>query len=262
MVEQIPNVLPAENVLRERVSVRPVPRLLLELAHRVQAGPGSGLVGRHHGPFDPEGLVEGPDRNRHQDGRAVRVGEDAPVAGHGVPVDLGHDQRHVRVHAKGGRVVDDDAARRRRLGGPLLGEVAARREQDDVEVVEGVRVDGLAAVGAARELDGVAGLVGVGEQPQVGDGKPALLELVAHLDAHGARRAGDAHVGPREAVLLPRHGAAPEQQVGRAVGAARGGDPAAAAPGGGERAPRERAGQARAERERHFFLTSLFSQTN
>ena len=45
-------------------------------------------------------------------GRAVRVGDDVLLAeaGDRVGVHLRHDQRHVRIHAPGRRIIDDDRA--------------------------------------------------------------------------------------------------------------------------------------------------------
>ena len=115
------------------------PDLALELGQRVGAGAGDGLVGVDHDPLEPDAVAQ-----RHQDRgelhrRAVRIGDDAGVALEVVGVDLRDDERHLRVHPPGGRVVDDrrsvgDGGRRQ-----LERDVTAGREQRDVDAVEGRR---------------------------------------------------------------------------------------------------------------------------
>ena len=132
--------------------------LLVELGDAGQAGAGDGLVGGGD-QRDESGLVVQRAQHRHRGHRgAVRVGDDALGRGaRGVRVDLRDDERDVRVHPPGGRVVDDDGAR---VGDPRarssLELRLARREEHDVET---------AVVGRRGVLDGdvaVAATAGCG----------------------------------------------------------------------------------------------------
>ena len=87
--------------------------------------------------------VQGAHRDDHRQGGAVGAGHEGPgPRAHRVRVDLGDDQRNVRVHPEGGGVVDDDGAPgrsdRRPVGGHLVGDV----EHGDVDALEGVLGDG------------------------------------------------------------------------------------------------------------------------
>ena len=84
---------------------------------------------------DEPGLVVQRLEHRHRrHRRAVRVGDD-PLAGvgDGLRVDLGHDERHVGVHAEGRGVVDDGHAGGGEPRRQLARRRGAGREQGDVE---------------------------------------------------------------------------------------------------------------------------------
>ena len=95
------------------------------------------LIGRDDHPPDAVLPVDRPQRHQCGDRRAVRLGDDALVVADAAAVDLGDHQRHVRVHAEGGGIVDDDGAGLDRDRRVLLGNAAAGREQRDVDAVEG-----------------------------------------------------------------------------------------------------------------------------
>ena len=92
--------------------------LIEQLVHRLAAGAGDGLVGGDDDAPDARNVMQRLQRHHHLHGGAIRIGDDvAPgIAGQGLRVYLGHDERHIRVHAELRGVVDDDGARRRRLG--------------------------------------------------------------------------------------------------------------------------------------------------
>ena len=87
-----------------------VVRLPAQLLDGAGARAGHRLIGRHGDVGEPGGVVQRLQRRDELDGRAVRVGDDAAMAGDGLRVHLGHDERHVGVHPKRARLVDDHAA--------------------------------------------------------------------------------------------------------------------------------------------------------
>ncbi len=91
-----------------------VAALLEQFVHARFAGARDRLVGGDDDALDRRGVVEGLQRDHHLRGRAVRVGDDIllRVAGERVGIHFRDDQRHVRVHAEMGAVVDDRAAGR------------------------------------------------------------------------------------------------------------------------------------------------------
>ena len=86
------------------------PGLIEQLVHRGATGARDRLVGGDHDPFDAGQIVQWLQRHDHLDRRAVRVGDDAALAvmRDRLRIDLGHDQRHVRLHPEAGGVVDDN----------------------------------------------------------------------------------------------------------------------------------------------------------
>ena len=54
--------------------------------------------------------MQRPGGNQADDGRAVGIGDKAVMPLDVVGIDLGHDQRHLRIHAEGVAVVDHDGA--------------------------------------------------------------------------------------------------------------------------------------------------------
>ncbi len=114
----------------QRVAHEDRAALLEQLVHPVLARAGNGLVGRDHHALDRCRIVQRLERHHKLRGRTVGVGDDIAL---GIAVDrlgvhLGHDQRHVGVHAIQRGIVDHHAARRRSLGRIVPGRTAARRE--------------------------------------------------------------------------------------------------------------------------------------
>ena len=169
--------------------------LLEQLVHARLARARGRLVGRDHDARDLGGIVQRLQRDDHLRGRAVGVGDDVArgVAVDRVGVHLGHDQRHVGVHAVERRVVDHHAARRGGLGRIDLGRLRARGEQRDVPAGEVEMLDVLDLEHAARvaELDLAAGRAGRSDRRDLVAGELALGEDVEHFTADIARRADD-----------------------------------------------------------------------
>ena len=149
--------------------------LLLELRHALLARTGDRLIGRHDDAADLRDIVERLQPHDHDDGRAVRVRDDALVRLDRLGIDLGHDERHLRVHAEGTRVVDDDRPCLDGMGSKLLACRTARKERD-VNSLKGVRRRLLHRVLLAHKRDflpcGAAGC----EQPQLRERELALLD--------------------------------------------------------------------------------------
>ena len=76
--------------------------LCLKLTHRGGTGTGCCLVGADNHAADGGKLQERSEDHHKQDGRAVRVGDDAIVIGEGIRVDFRDDKWDGWVHPEGG----------------------------------------------------------------------------------------------------------------------------------------------------------------
>ena len=87
-----------------------------QFVHRLLAGARHRLIGRHHHALDRGLVVQRLERDHELRGRAIRIGDDVLLgeADDRVGVHFRHDQRHVRVHAPGRRIVDHHRALRAR----------------------------------------------------------------------------------------------------------------------------------------------------
>ncbi|MNW54727.1 hypothetical protein D3C74_323420 [compost metagenome] len=175
------------------VLLGPGDRLVAQLGRTGQPRARDRLVRRHDQALET-GLVRERLEDRHRGHRgAVRVRDDALARlVDRFRVDLGHDERDVRVHAPRRGVVDHDDARCGIALGLRLGRRAARGEQGDVEARD---------VGRGRVLDddvltlpgqGAARGARRGEVADLRDGEVALLEQAAHDGAHLTGRPDDA----------------------------------------------------------------------
>ena len=149
-------------------------RLLVELVDQGLAGARRGLIGRDQDAFNTHLLVQRAEDDGKRDGAAVGIGDDALVARDVVPVDLGHDQGHVLLHPPGRAVVDHYRAGLDRDRRVHERDVAAGREERDVDALERVFVQRL-------------------------DGEPAAV--VCHRHALGPFRGERDHPLRREAAL-------------------------------------------------------------
>ncbi len=165
------------------------PRRLLELGHGRGAAARGRLVGRGDQPADRVLLVDRPERHQRNDGRAVRVGDDALVLEDRLRIHLRHDQRHRRVHAERRGIVDHDRAGARRNRAIVLRDRPAGRKQSDIDVLE--RVLGQFGDGdvLALEAHGLARRPGRGEELQLRHREMALFQQLQELHPHGTRGA-------------------------------------------------------------------------
>ena len=108
-----------------------------------------------------------------------------------VGVDLADDERNVRLHAPGIRVVDDRGSTGGRGRGQLARNVGAGGEERDVDTLESLGrrlADGQGpSVGAHRRPGRATG----GEQPQFADRKVAFGEDLDHRSTDDAGGADD-----------------------------------------------------------------------
>ena len=128
--------------------------LRVELVQTDLARPRHRLVRRYDQPVDARRGVQRCERSDGDHRRAVRARRDAlrhPLQVTGI--DLGHDERHVRIHAERGRVVDHLRARGRRHRRPLGGDGIVDVDDDEFQPVEAVRAQGLARHLATRERE-------------------------------------------------------------------------------------------------------------
>ena len=106
-----------------------------------------------------------------------------------VGIDLGHDQRHLGIHAEGVAVVDHDGAALNGLGQQLLSDVVAGSAEHDVAALKGLGASLFNHNLLAAELNGLARRARARQQLELTDRKLLLVEALEHLGAHGSRRA-------------------------------------------------------------------------
>ena len=134
------------------------------------------------------------------------IGDDALVLPDTARVDLGDHQRHVRVHAEGRGIVDHDRASLDGSGCELPGDVAARREQRDVDTLKGLLSELLDHDPLTAEVDGLAGRAGAGQRLELADREGALVHGGDEFGANSAGYAGNGYNGfvTHGSVLLVR----------------------------------------------------------
>ena len=106
-----------------------------------------------------------------------------------IGIDLGHDQRHLGIHAEGVAVVDHNGAALDGLGQQFLGDIVAGSAEYDVAALKGLGASLLNHNLLAAELDGLARRACARQQLELTDRKLLLVEALEHLGAHGSRRA-------------------------------------------------------------------------
>ena len=149
------------------------------------------LIGRDDQALDAVLPMDRPQRHQRGDRRAIRYGNDALVLTDAARVDLRDHQRHVRVHAEGGGIVDDDGAG---LGGDrriFPGNAAAGGEQRDVDAVERIRSQFLNGDGLATKAKRLARRTGARQRFQPADREPALVHGGDEFGTDGAGHAGN-----------------------------------------------------------------------
>src|SRR5690606_21539705 len=122
----------------DRIADEDVAALLEQLVHPGLTRARDRLVGRDNHAPDAGRVVQRLERDDQLRGRTVRVRDDVavPVLVDRVGVHLGHDQRHVGVHAVERRIVDHHAPGGGGFGRILLGRPRPGGEQRDVPAGE------------------------------------------------------------------------------------------------------------------------------
>ena len=192
------NAICLVNLLRlGGVADEDVADLLEQLVHPRLARARDRLIGRDDDALDPRGVVQRLERDDHLRGRAIRVGDDVlrAIALDRLRVHLGHDQRHVGVHAVERRIVDHRAARRGEARGVELRAFGADREQRHVPAggIEMLDVLDLELFPGLAKIDHVALAARRRDDRDLVRGKLALRQDIEHLAPDIARRARDDH---------------------------------------------------------------------
>lgn len=133
--------------------------------------------------------MQRPRGNQADDGRAVGVGDKAVMPLDVVGIDLGHDQRHLGIHAEGMAVVDHDGAALDGLGQQLLRNIVAGSAKHNVTALKGLGASLFDHDLLAAELDGFTRGACTCQQLELANRELLLVEALEHLGAHGSRRA-------------------------------------------------------------------------
>ena len=148
---------------------------------------------------------------RHDDGRAVGVGDHTVVPFDVVGVNLGDDQRNILVHAERAGVVHHDGTCGHDGLAHLLGNAGACREQRDVDALERLGRhflhDQIASwdLAAAAEGDGLAGRPGARQGAHLCSREIEIVQDVHEFLAHGARRTCHGHNRIGRNCFIPSH---------------------------------------------------------
>ena len=103
--------------------------------------------------------------------------------------DLGHNQRHLGIHAEGMAVVDHDGAALDGLGQQLLGDIVAGGSEYNLTALNGLGASLFDYDLLAAELNGLARRARARQQLELTDRKLLLVAALTHLGAPGSRRA-------------------------------------------------------------------------
>ena len=163
-------------------------RLVLEFLDRSRPRAGRRLVGAEDDPLQAGVVVDRLEHDERLHRGAVRVGDDAVVGGDRLRVDLGDDERHIRLHPPAGRVVDHDGAVLDEPRRPLLARSMSPRRTARCRCRRGRRH----RPGRGRRARRAPCLRNDrGERDDLGGGEGALAKHREHRRAHGAGGADD-----------------------------------------------------------------------
>ncbi len=179
--------------------------LLGELACPVPPRAGHGLVRREHQRAKAGRAMERRERHHRDDRRAVGDRDDPRRSLERLRVDLGDDERHVRLHPERRRLVDADDPRGGRLPHEPSSDRCASSGEGEVDSAKGIEGQLPHRDVASRERDRPSGGPGRGQRDQLVDRERAGLQDAQHLGTH---RAGGAHDGDLQA-----HGSHPTRRT-------------------------------------------------
>ena len=180
-----------EDLPRLRLRGEPGGGGLLQFPGGRESRPAHRLVRAHDDPSHPGGVVQGLEGHDHLRRRAVGTGDDAPMGGDGLGIDLGDDERHVGVHAEEGALVDDHRAALDGPGHELRGDLVGRAADGDVDADERVGPQHLHVETDAGHLERATGGPLGSQQPDAARGKLPCEQEFDDDPSHGAGGADD-----------------------------------------------------------------------
>ena len=127
-------------------------RLVGQLVNALLAGTGNSLVGRNNKTLDACQIIERLQSHHHDNSRAVRVSDNAFMLENILRINLGHNQRHLRIHTEGAGVINNNSASLHSIRSELLRNAAACK-QSNVNAFEGILRCLLNSIGLAHELN-------------------------------------------------------------------------------------------------------------
>ena len=166
-----------QNVSRYGLACYDIRNLLFELCHSFLAATGYGLIRGDNYTFDFGNIIKRLQCHNHDNGRAVRIGDNALMLGNGFRIDFRHNQRNFRVHAEGTGVIDNHgtgfySGRRKFLAG------TATSEQGDIHILEGIHRGFLNGIFLAHKLDFLASTALRSQHFEVSKREIALLNEI------------------------------------------------------------------------------------
>ena len=156
--------------------------LRTQLLDGLRARAADRLVACRKDALHAEFLMQRMQRHERDRRGAVRIRDDAFVLLHVRAIDLRDDQRHVRIHAKGARVIHHHRARLHRERRVLSRDVAACAEERHVHAGKGVVAQFLDDDFLAAKRQRLARRPRRGEQRELAHGKVSLLQRLDHFD--------------------------------------------------------------------------------
>ena len=111
--------------------------LIGELVNALLTGAGNSLIGRNDDTFNACQVIQRLQCHNHNNGRAVRVGNNALVLQDVLGVNLRHNQRHFGVHTEGAGVINNNGTGFHSVRSKFLGNATAC-EQSNINALEGV----------------------------------------------------------------------------------------------------------------------------
>ena len=193
------------------LAVEKLARLVVKLGHRGRTGATRSLVGRDDHALDRRNVVERLQGQRHDDGRAIGVGDDAAMPLGILRIDFGNDQRHVFLHAKRARVVDHDCTSCDDRLAHFLRDAGSCREKGDVHSLECPRSHfthndvscGYAT--AAAEGNSLASRASRSESANFGCGEIEVMQDVHEFLPNRTSCAGNGYYRVCGHLLFPSH---------------------------------------------------------
>ena len=129
--------------------------LVGELVNALLASARNSLVGGNNNTFNASQIIERLQSHNHDNGGAVGVGNNALMLQNILRVNLGHNQRYLRVHTEGAGVIDNHSASLHSVGSKLLRDAAASKESN-INAFKGILGSLLHGIGFAHELNFLA----------------------------------------------------------------------------------------------------------